>query len=224
MNAIHTMKAKKKVNNCKHMMLIFTLFFILTGVCCDVAKAQRERANANSTLVPFLVDFENDTMCFLHISFPNVRDESTHSIMFSSSKFRLPLLRPLKVDSSIYRIADDADSNLPDDWQLAVAYRQEAFGSDQFSDCSQCKELIREEFAKVDSHGPIREEFFWTSSIAHTYFTSHGTGEYDEEFWDDYRRFKNINHAMAPVLTSDSGTYCCTVLQSQCVTSLSIIA
>jgi hypothetical protein len=210
MNAIRTMKAKKKVNNYKDILILLAASN-LTNVCFIVAKALRDGAAGNSSLIPFLVDFENDTMCFLHISSPNVKDESKHSIMFSSSNFRLPLLRPLKVDSSVYRLADDSNSILPDDWQLSVAYRQEAFGSDQFSECYPCKDFIREEFSKVDSRGPIREEFFWTSSVAHTYFSSHGTGENDDEFWNDYTRFKDINRALAPLFTSDFGT-CALVL------------
>lgn len=164
----------------------------------------REGSIPNATFIPFLVDEKKDRMCFLRISKPEERDESKHSIKFSPTDYRLPILYPLKLDSSVYASLKKKDQFKASDTKLVVSFRQEVFSLEQYEEQKDIFLQIFEQHLRDTADNreisPF-ESFFWTSHTAKTYFQVHQEeSEYERStFLADYNRYKLINEAIIPL-------------------------
>lgn len=143
-------------------------------------------------------------MCFLRISKPKERDESKHSIKFSSTDYRLPILYPLKLDSSVYASLNKKDLFKTPDTKLVASFRQEVLNLGQYEDQKDIFvhtfEQHLQEIADNRELSPF-QSFFWTSHMAKTYFQDHQDESEPEMkmFLADYARYKLINEALFPL-------------------------
>jgi hypothetical protein len=160
--------------------------------------------------VPFLVDDINDRMCFLRISKPNRRDESKHSINFSSAFYRLPILDALKLDSSIYSSLPDKNLYPRKQIDLAISFRQEPFGADQFVECIDCFRAFQNYLLEIDNYSfeQLSRDFFWTSPIASQFFNEeYSIAHFNESYLADNSRYKQIQQALLPITQHTSDVY-----------------
>lgn len=149
-----------------------------------------------------VVDYEQDRMCFLRVE--RVEKDDFPNMVDKSCDFKVPLIGPLKWDSTVYRFFDD---HLPlasiDSSLLSISFRQEMFFEEQHIPSPKIVDAFQLAFEMADSQHPKEHlnGFFWTSSHAKKYFQGPEpvVKEDQDNFFADYKRWKSIASALLPI-------------------------
>jgi len=170
----------------------------------DIARKCRLDQSVNCSILPVLVDQEEDIMCFLDIHDNTVKDP----VYFHGFDKVLGFLGPLKIHDSIYLHVDGKVPFLNIANQvLDVSFRHEVFGAGQDEAVPAIENAIKSGLVAVKSHPltQLKEEFFWSAPSTKEYFTEKrrdGNNDFgdNEKFEKDYARFKSWHSVLEPLV------------------------